>query len=102
MSRKVKLNIIVEADFEKTHVSVNPRVIHRSKECFGQDAKEFNPNRWLEPRCKDMDRYMTQVCGSFRTALQGLTAIVRCGIQLLSWTESGANGNLQGYRNVAP
>jgi hypothetical protein len=100
ISRQV--DIRVETDFQKTHVSVNPWVIHRSKEFFGQDAKEFNPNRWLEPRSKDMERYMMQVCGSFRTALQGLTVIVRCGIQLLSWTESGPNGNLQGYCNAAP
>lgn len=65
MSRQVELDPEVEADFRKTHVSVNPWVIHRSKEFFGQDAKEFNPNRWLEPRSKDMDRYMMQVGVSF-------------------------------------
>lgn len=45
---------------EGVHLSVNPWVIHRSKEFFGPDAKAYNPNRWLEPRAKDMDRFMMQ------------------------------------------
>jgi hypothetical protein len=44
MLHKVKFDIGVEADFQKTHVSVNPWVIHWSKEFFGQDAQEFNPD----------------------------------------------------------
>ncbi|KFY32922.1 hypothetical protein V495_08597 [Pseudogymnoascus sp. VKM F-4514 (FW-929)] len=43
-----------------THLSVNPWVIHRSTEMFGADANMFNPQRWLEPRAKDMEKYMVQ------------------------------------------
>lgn len=45
----------------KTHLSVNPWVIHRSTEMFGADANTFNPQRWLEPRAKDMEKFMVQV-----------------------------------------
>ncbi|OBT84328.1 hypothetical protein VE02_07275 [Pseudogymnoascus sp. 03VT05] len=43
-----------------THLSVNPWVIHRSTKIFGADANTFNPQRWLEPRAKDMEKYMVQ------------------------------------------
>ena len=102
--RHAQRNLILDLKLisKKTHVSVNPWVIHRSKEFFGQDAKDFNPSRWLEPRSKDMDKYMMQVFRTFRSVFQDLTAIVRCWIQLLSGTESGPNGNLKGYGNAAP
>ncbi|RFU30260.1 hypothetical protein B7463_g6099, partial [Scytalidium lignicola] len=43
-----------------TILSVNPWVIHRIKSLFGQDAREFNPRRWLNDlwRAKEMDRVM--------------------------------------------
>ncbi|KAI9875185.1 MAG: hypothetical protein M1830_008778 [Pleopsidium flavum] len=46
---------------EGTHLSVNPWVIHRSVEFFGPDANDFNPQRWLEPRSKEMEKFMVQV-----------------------------------------
>ncbi|KAF2679667.1 cytochrome P450 [Lentithecium fluviatile CBS 122367] len=39
-----------------TKLSVNPHVIHYSRELFGDDAAEYNPERWLGPRAKEMDR----------------------------------------------
>ncbi|KAH8804379.1 cytochrome P450 [Xylogone sp. PMI_703] len=43
-----------------TILSVNPWVIHRIKSLFGEDAREFNPRRWLGDlwRAKEMDRVM--------------------------------------------
>jgi cytochrome P450 len=45
----------------KTHLSVNPWVIHRSTEIFGADANTFNPQRWLEPTAKGLEKYLLQV-----------------------------------------
>ncbi|KAI0178107.1 cytochrome P450 [Pestalotiopsis sp. NC0098] len=40
-----------------TTVSVNPWVIHHSKELWGPDAHEFNPDRWLGPDAAQLDKY---------------------------------------------
>ncbi|KAF2808681.1 cytochrome P450 [Mytilinidion resinicola] len=40
-----------------TKLSIHQWVIHRSKESFGEDANEFNPSRWLEPRGQAMEQY---------------------------------------------
>lgn len=40
-----------------TTVSVNPWVIHHSKELWGPDALEFNPDRWLGPDAAQLDKY---------------------------------------------
>ncbi|KAL5001073.1 cytochrome P450 [Aspergillus recurvatus] len=42
---------------EGTKLSVNPWVIHYSKELFGHDAAEYNPDRWIGDRAKDINRY---------------------------------------------
>ncbi|KAF1810375.1 cytochrome P450 [Eremomyces bilateralis CBS 781.70] len=42
---------------EGTIVSVNPWVIHYSKELWGEDADEFNPNRWLEGDIAAKEKY---------------------------------------------
>ena len=44
---------------EGTIVGINPWVLHRNKEVYGQDADEFRPERWLEAdteTLKAMDR----------------------------------------------
>ncbi|KAH6616598.1 cytochrome P450 [Boeremia exigua] len=40
-----------------TKLSVNPRVIHYSRELFGQDACTYNPHRWIGPQAKDIEKY---------------------------------------------
>lgn len=45
-------------------VGINPAVIHRDQSIFGEDASEFNPERWLrqdEEVRKSMDRHLMTV-----------------------------------------
>lgn len=42
-------------------LSVNPWVIHRNKEIFGQDSERYNPNRWLQGDTKKMDAFLIHV-----------------------------------------
>jgi cytochrome P450 len=52
----------------KTHLSVNPWVIHRSTEIFGADANTFDPQRWLEPTGKGLEKNLLQV-SKFQSSL---------------------------------
>ncbi|ORY62979.1 cytochrome P450 [Pseudomassariella vexata] len=38
-------------------LSVNPSVIHHSKELWGPDAREFNPDRWLATDAASKEKY---------------------------------------------
>ncbi|KAL4816232.1 cytochrome P450 [Aspergillus spinulosporus] len=42
---------------EGTKLSVNPWVVHYSKELFGQDAAEYNPDRWMGEETKRIEKY---------------------------------------------
>ena len=45
-------------------------MIHRSKDIFGPDAEEFNPDRWLDPaNASYMDKYMLSFGGGSRTCI---------------------------------
>lgn len=40
-----------------TKLSVNPHVIHFSRELFGEDAAMYNPERWIGPGAKDIEKH---------------------------------------------
>jgi cytochrome P450 len=44
-----------------TVLSVNPWVIHHSKEIWGADAREFAPDRWLQANSSEMDKFFMPV-----------------------------------------
>lgn len=46
---------------EGVTVGTNPYVIHRNKQIFGEDADEFNPERWFRPGNKEMDSHCQTV-----------------------------------------
>lgn len=47
----------------QTILSVNPWLIHRNQSCFGPDANQYNPSRWLaDPATvKQMEKYLIPV-----------------------------------------
>lgn len=59
---------------EGTIVGMNPAVIHRDKEVFGNDADEFRPSRWTEDGksgdLKEMERSLLTVSQHLSTQLE--------------------------------
>ncbi|CAI7666032.1 unnamed protein product [Penicillium manginii] len=41
-------------------VGINPTVVQLDKTVFGDDAKEYNPDRWLKPDADKMNKYILQ------------------------------------------
>lgn len=46
---------------EGCKVGVNAWVVHCDESVFGEDARTYNPDRWIERDAVYMDRYMFQV-----------------------------------------
>lgn len=46
---------------EGVTLTVNPSVIHLSKELWGADAGEFNPDRWFRPDAAEREKYFIPV-----------------------------------------
>lgn len=51
---------------EGTVLSINPWSMHHSKEIWGDDAHEFNPDRWFDESVAAAEKYWMPV-GGFRT-----------------------------------
>ncbi|KAJ6442534.1 Pisatin demethylase [Purpureocillium lavendulum] len=67
---------------EGTIVGVNPAVIHHDTSVFGDDAGEFNPERWLtsdEERIKHMDRHLMTFGYGSRTCIGKNISIMEMG-----------------------
>ena len=48
-------------DLLQTILSVNPWAIHHNVDLFGQDADDFNPDRWLVAGSKKMEKNLIAV-----------------------------------------
>jgi cytochrome P450 len=54
---------------EGCRVGVNPYVLHYEQSVFGEDAEDFNPDRWFRPEADNMDRYMFNFGSGSRTCI---------------------------------
>ncbi len=50
-------------------VGVNPAVVQYDKSVFGEDADTFNPERWLGPAAKEMEKAMVPFGAGSRTCI---------------------------------
>jgi cytochrome P450 len=50
-------------------VGICAAVVHSNKEIFGDDADQFNPERWFRENAANMDRYMFQFGGGSRSCI---------------------------------
>lgn len=56
---------------EGTVLSINPWSMHHSKEIWGEDAHEFNPDRWFDESVAAAEKYWMPVGGSRTVCLAG-------------------------------
>ena len=49
---------------EGMRVGVNAAIAQRDKAVFGDDADEFNPDRWLGDEASNRKKYMLHVCSA--------------------------------------
>lgn len=52
-----------------TRVGISPAVIHFDKTIFGEDARDFVPERWLTEDAINMERYMLHFGHGARTCI---------------------------------
>ncbi|PVI02281.1 cytochrome P450 [Periconia macrospinosa] len=52
-----------------TTVGMSAYTMHNSKELWGPDATEFNPDRWLAPDSKTLDQYMVAFSKGTRSCM---------------------------------
>lgn len=80
----------------QTILSVNPWVIHRNPEIFGEDCDSFNPDRWLQTETAQMNAFLIHVCIRFLLLLPWQVFLMT--IRLPQW---GAGYNACPGRNFA-
>lgn len=99
-----------------TILSINPWAVHHSKEIWGPDASEFNPDRWLSDSAAALDKYWIPVSiaifrSMIRKRAKKLTMVllpylfcssVRCRLQFVSRPEHCQDGALQDSRHPCP
>lgn len=86
-----------------TTVSINPWVIHHSKELWGPDALSFNPDRWLGPDAAQLDKYWCPVSShsifAFTSAPMLCSAYLQntvwCWVHVLPWPTLCQDGAVQ-------
>jgi hypothetical protein len=61
---------------QKYRVGVNPYVLHYQTSIFGDDAEDFNPDRWFRPDAAVMDRYMFQFGSGTRVCIGKNVALI--------------------------
>ena len=82
--------------------------MHRNQDCFGSDAEEYNPERWLaEPDAvQRMERYLIPVTCSQSNSLVLLSMlilyVVWSWLQCLSWETCCEHRALQDYCDADP
>lgn len=76
-----------------TILSVNSWIMHRSKEIWGPDADEFNPNRWFDKGIEVRERYFIPVSDLLhlnqREFILANVDLVWCWVWLMPWSEPG-------------
>ncbi|KAI5785117.1 cytochrome P450 [Pyronema domesticum] len=54
---------------EGCRVGVNPYVLHYQQSIFGEDAEDYNPDRWFRADAKTMESYLFQFGSGSRTCI---------------------------------
>ena len=72
---------------DTVQVGCNSWVIHMDKTVFGEDAEEFNPERWLESeeRTREMEKYLITFGAGSRTCVgKNISLMVTPNFELLA------------------
>lgn len=72
---------------ETVQVGCNAHVIHFTKDIFGDDAEEFNPERWLvsDVRNKEMEKYLLTFGAGSRTCVGKNISLMVCSSDVMRW-----------------